>query len=235
MPPADPIANYVAALSHELRFDPSLSRRVCAEVEDHLREAAADGTGAGADVEGEAVARFGLPHAIARQFAAPSLTRQTKGLGYAMVLVVLGSYLAMAGRLAWYIALDWRVGNDAPLAALRTVTVRVDRYAFALAAILGLCGLAYAWRARSAALDVASRSRLRRFFLLCALATLGLLVTVAADIVLTGLRLAGSAPSLASLLPLALLAVEIALTAIFIAHLRSVMRRSASAFALFPE
>jgi hypothetical protein len=210
-----------------------LSRRVCAEVEDHLREAAADRTGA--DAENEAVARFGSPGAIARQFAAPSLIRQTKGVGYGMVLVVLCSYLAMAGRLAWYIALDWRVGNDAPLAALRTVTVLIDRYAFALAAIVGLCGLAYAWRVRSAELTATCRSRLRRFILLCALATLGLMVTVAADIVLTALRLAGSAPSLASLLPLALLAVEIALTAIFIAHLRSVMGRIASAFALFPQ
>ena len=233
MQQADPIAEYVAVLSRELRFDPSLSRRVCAEVEDHLREAAADG--AGADAESEAVARFGSPYAVARQFAAPSLTRQTKGVGYGMVLVVLCSYLAMAGRLAWYSALDWRIGNDAPLTALRTVTILIDRYAFALAAIVGLCSLAYAWRARSAELNATSRSRLRRFFLLCALATLGLLVTVAADIVLTALRLAGSAPSLASLLPLALLAVEIALTAIFIAHLRLVMRRTASAFAPFPE
>jgi hypothetical protein len=233
MQQADPIADYVAALSRELRFDPSLSRRVCAEVEDHLREAAADG--ASADAENEAVARFGSPYAIARQFAAPSLARQTKGVGYGMVLVVLGSYLAMAGRLAWYLALDWRVGNDAPLAALRPATVLIDRYAFALAAIVGLCGLAYAWRARPADLDAASRGRLRRFFLLCALATLGLVVTVAADIVLTALRLAGSARSLASLLPLALLAVEIALTAIFIVHLRSVMRRIATAYAQFPE
>ena len=233
MQQADPIADYVAALSRELRFDPSLSRRVCAEVEDHLREAAADRTGA--DVENEAVACFGSPDAIARQFAAPSLIRQTKGVGYGMVLVVLSSYLAMAGRLAWYIALDWRIGNDAPLAALRTATVRIDRYAFALAAIVGLCSLAYAWRVRPAELSDASRNRVRRFFLLCALATLGLLVTVAADIVLTALRLAGSGSSLAALLPLALLAVEIALTASFIAHLRSVMRRTASAFALFPE
>jgi uncharacterized membrane protein len=233
MQPADLIADYVAALSRELRFDPSLSRRVCVEVEDHLREAAADGTGA--DAENEAVARFGSPYAIARHFAAPSLIRQARSVGYAMVLVVLCSYLAMAGRVAWYVALDWRVGDDAPLAAFRAVTVLVDRYAFALAAIIGLCSLAYAWRARSAELSATCRSRLRRFILLCALAALGLLVTVAADIVLTALRLAGSAPSLASLLPLALLAVEIALTAIFIAYLRSVMRRIASAFALFPE
>lgn len=162
MQQADLIGNYLAALSRELRFDPSLSRRICAEVEDHLREAAADGTGADADVEGEAIARFGSPYAIARQFAAPSLIRQTRGVGYGMVLVVLGSYLAMAGRLAWYIALDWRVGNDAPLAALRTVTVLIDRYAFALAAIVGLCSLAYAWRARPAELNAISRSRRTR-------------------------------------------------------------------------
>jgi hypothetical protein len=233
MQQADPIANYVAALSRELQFDPSLSRRVCAEVEDHLREAAANG--AGADVEGEAVARFGSPYAIARQFAAPSLIRQARGVGYGMVLVVLSSYLAMAGRLAWYVAVNWRVSSDAPPAALRTVTLLIDRYAFALAAIVGLCSLAYAWRVRPAELNAASRGQVLRFFLLCVLATLGLLVTVAADIVLTALRLAGSASPLASLLPLALLVVEIALTAIFIAHLRSVTRRVASAFALFPD
>lgn len=233
MQQADAIADYVAALSRELRFDPSLSRRVCAEVEDHLRAAAA--AGAGADAENQAVARFGSPHAIARQFAGPSLIRQTRNVGYGMVLVVLCSYLAMAGRLAWYIALDWRVGNDAPLAALRTATILIDRYAFAVAAIVGLCSLAYVWRVRSGELSATCRGRLRRFILLCALATLGLLVTVAADIVLTALRLTGSVPSLGSLLPLVLLAVEIALTVIFVAHLRSVMRRIASAFALFPQ
>jgi hypothetical protein len=233
MQQADAIADYVAALSRELRFDPSLSRRVCAEVEDHLRAAAADG--AGADAENQAVARFGSPHAIARQFAGPSLIRQTRNVGYGIVLVVLCSYLTMAGRLAWYIALDWRVGNDAPLAALRAATILIDRYAFALAAIVGLCSLAYVWRVRSGELSATCRGRLRRFILLCALATLGLLVTVAADIVLTALRLTGSVPSLGSLLPLVLLAVEIALTAIFVAHLRSVMRRIASAFALFPQ
>lgn len=232
---ADPIAEYVAALSRELRFDPSLSRRVCAEVEDHLRVAAADGMGA--NVEGEAVARFGSPHAIARQFAPSSLIRQARGVGYGMVLVVLSSYLAMAGRFAWYVALDWRLGNEAPLVvALRAATLLIDHYAFALAAIAGLCSLAYAWRARpDAGLGALSRGRLQRFFLLCLLATLALMTTVAADVILTALRLAAGAPSPALLPPLALLAVEIGLTAIFIAHLRSVRRRIASVFAVFPD
>ncbi|HZB91341.1 MAG TPA: hypothetical protein VE397_07865 [Stellaceae bacterium] len=233
MQQADAIADYVAALSRELRFDPSLSRRVGAEVEDHLREAAADGTGV--DVEGEAIARFGSPSAIARQFAAPSLMRQAKGVGYAMVLVVLCSYLAMEGRLAWYTALNWRLDDNAPLAAVRSAAVSVDRYAFVLAAAAGLCGLAYAWRARLATeLDGPSRGRLRCFLLLCAVATLALMITVSADIVLTALRLEGAALSLAAILPAMLLGVEIALAAFFIVHLRSVTRRVALALSLFP-
>jgi len=234
MPQASPIADYLAALSRELRFDPALSRRVCAEVEDHLRDAAAAGTGA--DRERAAVARFGAPGILARQFAAPALLRQARGAGYGAALAVLCSFLAMEFRLAWYVASGWPLGDDRALATIRTVALSIDRSAFALAVIAGLGGLAYGRRARiAAALDGACRSRLRRFFALSALATAALLVTVASDMVLTALRLAESSLRLASLLPITLIATEIAVAALFTVHLRTLARRLEAAFAQFPE
>ncbi|MFN8558401.1 MAG: permease prefix domain 1-containing protein [Dehalococcoidia bacterium] len=65
------IDDYLDALFAELRVAPRLARRILAETEDHLREAAAREVAAGvpeAEAEARAIARFGAPHLVARRF-----------------------------------------------------------------------------------------------------------------------------------------------------------------------
>ena len=72
MRPPGPIADYLAALARELRFDPALARRTGREVEDHLWEA----TAANGDSSMEAQARAVLCQEGAR---APCCTRDEGG------------------------------------------------------------------------------------------------------------------------------------------------------------
>ena len=68
---ASPVELYLQRLRTELRHDPLLARRLCAEVADHLAEIAANERRQGmSDHEAEEVAvnRFGAPGPLARQF-----------------------------------------------------------------------------------------------------------------------------------------------------------------------
>ena len=81
------IDDYVEQLARKLDFDRSLSRRVCREVEDHLRESAAtDANNDVAAAERRAVANFGDPDAIAAQFAVISLAKQSRRTSSASIL-----------------------------------------------------------------------------------------------------------------------------------------------------
>ena len=115
------VREYLSALERELRFDPALARRLCAEVEDHLLESA--------ETCGEraAVARFGTPEVVAAQAATVSFHRRTRAAAGSAVIVVLAMFFLMQSRLAWYGMLHWRVvPNPASV---------VDRYAFVLGAL----------------------------------------------------------------------------------------------------
>ena len=126
----------------KLGFDRSLARRVRQEVEDHLRESAAnDPTGDPLEAERRAIARFGDPQLIVTQLAAVSLARQAKRAGAAVIVVIAGALLAMKARTAWYAVMQAALsrGNE----GLGSAVASLDRTAFWLAVILGIVGWAY--------------------------------------------------------------------------------------------
>src|SRR5690349_8402899 len=104
------IAAYADLLASKLHFNPSLSRRVRQEVQDHLSEAAAAGPpGNGREAIQHAIANFGDPNVIAGQFASVWLVRQTWKVGVTVILVISGVFVAMKARVAWYAAAQWEL------------------------------------------------------------------------------------------------------------------------------
>jgi hypothetical protein len=226
------IQDYLDGLSRELDFDRSLARCVRQEVEDHLWEAvAADPTGNLLEAQRRAVANFGDARVIAAQFAVVSLAKQSRKAGVAAVLVVAGIFIAMKARVAWYAATQWAISDD--LKAVGGLVGMIDRYAFLLAAIVGLGGWLYI-RSREipAALHPAYRRQLHRFFLLCSTAAAALAVSVVSDAVLTALKLRGTELSAASVVPIFSMAIEIACVEMLVSHIYGIAQRAASAAAL---
>jgi len=213
---ADFISSYAQALAARLSFDPSLSRRVRQEVEDHLREAAAaDASGDPLGAQRRAIAGFGDPGAIAAQIAVASLAGQLRKIGVTVVLVLAAMFLAMQTRLMWYDLTEWGLCEN--VAALCEMVGSIDRSAFLLAAFAG-----------AAACVLAGSRRI----LLCSVAAGGLVASVLCDGVLTALRLADWDWSLYFLIPLSSMAVEIACAAVLLVRIRDVARCRSSASAL---
>jgi hypothetical protein len=226
------IQDYLDGLSRELDFDRSLARCVRQEVEDHLWEAvAADPAGNLLEAQRRAVANFGDARVIAAQFAVVSLASQSRRAGVAAVLVVAGIFIAMKARVAWYAATQWAISDD--LRAVGGLVGMVDRYAFLLAAIVGLGGWLYI-RSREipAALHPAYRRQLHRFFVLCCTAAAALAVSVVSDAVLTALNLRGTELSAASVVPIFSMTIEIACVGMLVFHIYGIAQRAASAAAL---
>jgi len=226
------IQDYLDGISRELDFDRSLARCVRQEVEDHLWEAvAADPAGNLLEAQRRAVANFGDARVIAAQFAVVSLARQSRRAGVAAVLVVAGIFIAMKARVAWYAATQWAISDD--LRAVGGLVGMVDRYAFLLAAIVGLAGWLYI-RSREipAALHPAYRRQLHRFFVLCCTAAAALAVSVVSDAVLTALNLRGTELSAASVVPIISMTIEIACVGMLVFHIYGIAQRAASAAAL---
>ena len=230
------ISDYAESLAGKLGFDRSLSQRVRQEVEDHLRDAvAADSAGNALEAERRAIANFGDAQAIAAQFAVVSLAERSRKVGLAVVLVIAGVFLAMKARLAWYALTQWALSDE--LRAVSGIVASVDRYAFWLSIAVGLAGWATISRRRAPAAFHPSfhpsyRKRLRRFFLLCTIATGALIVAVIGDGVLTALRFLGTEWSADFLIPVFSMAIEIACAAVLVLHIRGVVRRMASTAAL---
>jgi len=221
------IPAYLDILARELEFDRSLSRAVCREVEDHLREAvAADGIENTLEAERRAIARFGDPRAIAAQFAMVSLANQTRRAGLSVLLVVAGVFVAMKVRVVWYAAAQWGVADD--MVAVTAQIVRIDRYAFWLSVIIGLGAWIYV-RSRQIpnTLDLAYHGRLRRFFVLCAAAAIALVVVVISDGLLTALQLRRMAWSAQFIVPIVSMAIEILGVGFLALHIRRVTARAA--------
>jgi hypothetical protein len=226
------IQDYLDGLSRELDFDRSLARCVRQEVEDHLWEAvAADSTGNLLEAQRRAVANFGDARVIAAQFATVSLAKQSRKAGVAAVLVIAGIFIAMKARVAWYAATQWAIGDD--LKAVGGLVGVIDRYAFCLAAIVGVSGWLYI-RSREipAALHPPYRRQLHRFFLLCRTAAAALAVSVVSDAVLTALKLRGTELSAESVVPLFSMAIEIACVGLLVFQIHGVTLRAASMAAL---
>jgi hypothetical protein len=214
------IHKYIDTLARELSFDRSLSRRVCEEVEDHLRQSAERHTARGPiEAERHAIELFGPAKAIAAQFVATSLLKRSRAVGPVVVLIVFGVFAAMEARLAWYAATGWTASKPSGFQDIGVITYSFDRYAFYLALIAGLCAWAYASRMPSGALD---KTRLQRSFMLSSAAVAALIGSVLADIVLTALRLSGVGWSISHLLPIASVGIEVALVVVLVARIHAV-------------
>ena len=223
------IAEYLDALASELRFDPPLCRRVRAEVEDHLCESvAADPAGASGEAARRAIERFGPPRDLAGQFAVASLARQAKAGGILVMLIVLGTFAAMKGRVMW-----WGPSQTVQSPELVTTAITVMRGVFWLAVVIGLAGWAYSARAKvPSSLGSVGRRWLRRCLILCAVATAAVVAMVTLDAMLVAFRLMASAWSAAHVIPLLFIGTELTLAAILIVHLLDVMHRTSATSAL---
>ncbi len=198
------ISEYAESLARRLRFDPALARSVRQEIEDHLWEAAGNGS---PEAQRRAIAAFGDPRLIAEQLAAEAVSGRARRTAVALVLALAGIFLAMKARLAWYALTQWAVCEQTR--SLGDAVALADRSAFWLAAATGLAaGWAY-------------RSKLFVFFCLCAVTAGGVLASVVCDAALTWLRLVGWEWSGYFAVPLATMAVEVACAAVLVAHLRA--------------
>jgi hypothetical protein len=225
------IADYADALASRLGFDPDLAQRVRQEVEDHLREiVAADRTSDSCAAERRAVAQFGDPDAIAAEFALGSLAARSRKVGAVLIVAIAGVLIVMKTRIASYDVAQGALSEA--MRALGFAVVTVDRYAFWLSALLGIVGWAFVSRRSPTGVLPSFRKRLRRCFLLCAIAAGALLVSVLSDGVLTALRLIETGAAAGIVIPLVTMAIEIACVAIVILRIRGVARRMASTAAL---
>ena len=223
------IQAYLEELAGTLRFDRALSRCVVREVEDHLREAvAADPAPDRLAAERRAIVNFGEPRLLAAQFAVVSLARRTRRLGIAVVLAIVAVLVAMKARVAWYSALQWSMSEDArPLAA---IVLTVDRFAFWLAAVVGIGALLYAGRRRIPG-GPGYRRQMRRARLLCGCAAASLAVSVISDGVLTALTL-GTELRVESAVPIISMVIEIACAGAVIVLILDAARRAGAMEAL---
>lgn len=152
---------YLAEFDHALGFDRRLARRVHDEVEAHLLDAIDD-----AQSEREAIARFGNPHALARDYAEAALPDRLRRAGAMAGALALATFVFMRLRSMLLALPGASGGRDA------TLTL-IDRAGFAAGVFFGL----YAWHvARSA--SGAARAR-RSFGPLLGAAAAFLLSTVA--------------------------------------------------------
>lgn len=122
---------YMAELGRRLAFDTALRARVCAEVEDHLREAAEHGAADPLTAERRAVARFGAARDIAARFACDALAGETRRTWLTFAAAAGGALIAMRLRR---MLIDTAAFDAAPFAAL------LDRYAFIAALAAGAAG-----------------------------------------------------------------------------------------------
>ena len=185
------------------------------------------------EAERRAVAKFGDPRAIAAQFAVVSLAARARRVALAAVLMIGAVFVAMKARLAWYGVVPFPLAEEAR--ALGEMVLAIDRWAFWLAVLAGLAGSVYIGSRRPPRGFTREYSaQLRRFSLLCSAAAVALVVCVAADGVLTWLRLIGAQWSIASLVPLISVAIEIACAAVLVSSLRAMARRAAGTARFVP-
>jgi hypothetical protein len=231
------VAEYLDSLSCALSFDPKLSRRVRDEVADHLHESIASATSHVdtvreiRDAARGAIGRFGSPWEIARQYAATSLGRQAKAAGFAVFFSVLCIFGTMKYRTAWYRAAHWVNGSH--YAALMSVIVPIDRYAFLVALLLGFAGLFYSRILPPlGGFDPPCRKMLRRRAAVCAAATSAFIASVASDAALTAAHLAAHAWSVSIVAPIGSVLVEVGLAVYLSLCMRRLFGRFSAAAAL---
>lgn len=224
-----PIADYLDALARELGFDIALSRRVCAEIEDHLWQAT-DGC-LSIESQQRAVASFGDPRGLARQYMTASLLAHVRRVGFAIVGASIAIYLAMKARVVWYALMQWEL--NAQWEAVQATGLAIDRYGFLAAIGIALIGWVYiSTRRAPIRFHQAYNKELNRCIVLCGAAAGGLIVSVIVETVLTGIRLSEMEWCAASWVPVLSLIIEIAAAALLVLRIRAMMRRTAAAFSL---
>jgi hypothetical protein len=236
MRPPAPIADYLESLTRELRFDPQLSRRVRREVEDHLLDAVADAAATcPEDAAHAAVARFGDPRLIARQYAPSSLLQQTRRVGGILIFAIAAILVLMKGRVALYEAMQWRVNPDW-LGGLGTIGPVINRYVFEVAIVLGILGWLYiASRRLAPTINDDYRHQLKRSLLLSAVASALLIATIGLDTILGGMRVVEAGISPAAAIPLVSIAIEIGVAGVLILGLYRIRQRNALVASLFAD
>jgi hypothetical protein len=229
MRPHEPIADFGSAVARELSFDPHLARRLRAEVEDHLQEAAAAHAMFGSqDPEREAIRAFGDPREIASQFLAASLLSFARRATAVAAVAVVGAYGAMEARAAWYGWVNWPVGER--LRAASDIAHPIDRFAFMLACAFTLAAAAYAIARRAPARFQPSFGRETGHCIkLSAAIALVLVAAITIETILTGIRLAEACPDLDRVVPLASLTLEATVAAASMVGIAIMMRRWSSA------
>ncbi len=136
---------YLAQLGRRLAFDAALSTRVCAEVEDHLRESAEARASLGRDdAERQAVQRFGSVDELASRFATDALGALAQRTWIVLAAAAGATFLAMRLRR---MLLDPHAFDAAPIAAL------FDRFGFIAALIVGVAGWLIVRASRAPALS----------------------------------------------------------------------------------
>ncbi len=235
MPQPVSVAEYLDALTRELRFDLQLSQRVRREVEDHLLDAISDdASGDPSEAQRQAIALFGDPHEIARQYAPLSLLKQTRRLGAIVVVAIAAILVLMKGRGELYQFLQWRVNADW-LGGLGTIAA-IDRYAFQVALVFGILGWVYiASRRLAPALNSGYQHQLKRCLLLSGAAGGLLTGSVMLDTMLGGVRSVGAGLSPAGMIPLLSIAIEVALVGVIAVELRKAIQRKALVSSLFAD
>jgi hypothetical protein len=217
-----PVADYLDALALEVSFDPTLSRRLRAEVEDHLLEAAAAWPGGpSAENQAYAIAQFGDPAALAQQFVPASLLSHIRWSAGYTLLAIAAIFVAMEARVAWY----GLVGLQPSQHWLTASALWIDRCAFALAVALALAGCGYAVTRRAPArCHPAYRRHLDRCVGLCVAAATALLLTVLTETVLTAVRVLDAGLRWEMLVPAGSLAAQIVAAALLVLQIRNTIR-----------
>jgi hypothetical protein len=235
MPQSALVAEYLDTLTAELRFDLQLSRRVRQEVEDHLLDAIGDDMGRDpSEAARLAIARFGDPRKIARQYAPLSLLQQARRVGGILILAIAAILVLMKGRGALYGLLQWRLNAD--WLGISTLGAAIDRYAFQMSLAVSVLGWLYiASRRVSPTLHSGYQVQLNRCLLVSAAAASLLIGSVVLDTILSGLRFVSAGISLAAVIPMASIAIEVALAGVIIVELRNVIQRKALVSSLFAD
>jgi hypothetical protein len=208
MRPADPIAEYGAAITRDLRFDAALARRVRAEAEDHLLEALNEsGEPPSSAAALDAIRAFGDPHELAKAFVPIVLQSLARRAAVLMALAVIVSFAAMRARTFWYGWVQWQAGEQ--LRAASAIGLPADKAAFAIAFAFALIALIYTLTRRAPPRLHASFSQeIGRCIALGAIALVALLGAIAADTTLTAIRFAESDLNASALIPALSLALE---------------------------
>src|SRR6516225_2371818 len=219
MRPRDPIADFGNAVARELSFDPRLARRLRAEVGDHLHEAVADRVDPhGENRLAEVMCAFGDPQAFARQFLATALLSLARRAAAVTALAVIGMFLAMEARAAWYGWVNWPVSDH--VRAANAIGHPVDRFAFVLAAACALSALAYVITRRApACFHAAFGWEIGLCIKLNAAVALALLSAMATELVLTGVRIFEAEIDARALVPFVLLMLEAAVAGGFMLYI----------------